>query len=135
MIFDRNMQVSTSQVVTASGLSTDVLDLKQDRDIGIGQPVFLIANVKAVSGTTPTIQVAIQTADNAAMTSPVTLVSSPSVAATANMLIVVPLPRTNLRYLAAYYTVGGTTPSITLDSYFSAEPPPGWQAYPGAIPG
>lgn len=136
MILDKNLQVSTAQVVAANGRSTDVVDLKQDRDIGLGDPVFLVVNVNAVSGTSPTLQVAIHTDDNSGFSSAATLVSSPVLAPpVAGQSIVVPLPRTNERFLSAFYTVGGTSPSFTLDAYLTTNPPPGWQAYPGAIPG
>ncbi len=136
MILDKNLQVSTAQVVTATAGSTDVVDLNQDRDIGIGDAVFLVVNISAVSGTSPTLTIAIQTDDNSAFSSPATLAQSASLAPpTANSQIVVVLPRTNERYLRANYTVGGTSPSITLDAFFTTNPPPGWQAYPGAIPG
>lgn len=136
MILDKLLQVSTAQVVTATAGSTDVLDLKQDRDIGIGEPVYLVTNISAVSGTSPTLVIAIQSDDNSGFSSASVLASSASLAPpVAGQQIVVPLPRTNERYLRANYTVGGTSPSITLDSYFTTNPPPGWQAYPGAIPG
>jgi hypothetical protein len=134
MILDKNLQVSTDQVVTANARSTDVIDLKQDRDIGIGEPMFCVVNVKAVSGTSPTLQVAIHTDDNSSFSSAATLAQTAAAAPAANSLIVIPLPRANERYLSLYYTVGGTSPSFTLDSYLTATPPPGWQAYPGSIP-
>ena len=134
MILDKNLQVSTDQVVTATARSTDVIDLKQDRDIGIGEPMYLIANIKAVSGTSPTLTIALHTDDNSGFSSAVTLASSASLAPpVANSQIVLPVPLTNERYLSAHYTVGGTSPSFTIDAYLSAVPPPGWQAYPGAI--
>lgn len=137
MILDRNLQVSSAQALSASARSTDTIDLKQDRDIGIGETVYFVAVVTvALAGTTPTLKVGIQTDDNAAFSSPATLVESQTLnAAPVGTMIVVPLPRTNERHLAAYYTLGGTTPTVTLDGYFTPNPPPGWQAYPGAVPG
>lgn len=136
MILDKLLQVSTAQVVTATARSTDVIDLKQDRDIGIGDPVFLVVNVTAVSGTSPTLQVAMHTDDNSGFSSAATLVSSAVFSPpTVGQMIVLPMPRTNERYLSAHYTAGGTSPSFTLDAYFTANPPPGWQAYPGAVVG
>jgi hypothetical protein len=133
MILDALLQVSNSQVVTANARSTDTVDLKQDRDIGIGEQVFLIVNVKAVSGTSPTLSVSLQTDDNAAFSSAITLSQTAAATPVAGSQIVVPFPRTNERHLAAFYTVGGTTPSFTIDAHISPVPPPSWQAYPGAI--
>lgn len=137
MLLDKNLQVSTAQALSATARSTDVVDLKQDRDIGIGDSFFLVAVVTtALAGTSPTLAVSIQTDDNAAFLSPVTLATSATLtAAPLGTMIVVPLPRTNERYLAANFTLGGTTPTVTVDAYFTPTPPPGWQAYPGAIPG
>jgi hypothetical protein len=133
MITDRLLQVSTDQVVTANARSTDTIDLKQDRDIGIGEPMYFVVSVKSVSGTSPTLQVGIQTDDTAAFSSPATIAQTAAIAVTAGSMIVVPLPRANERHLSMFYTVGGTSPSFTLDAYLSAVPPAGWQAYPGAI--
>lgn len=133
MILDKNLQVSTDQVVTANARSTDTIDLKQDRDIGIGEPMYLVTTMKAVSGTTPTLQVALHTDDNAAFSSAETLEQSAAIAGAVGTMIVLTVPRTNQRHLSAFFTVGGTTPSFTIDCYLTATPPPGWQAYPGAI--
>lgn len=133
MILDKLLQVSADQVVTANARSTNVLDLKQDRDIGIGEPMFFVVNVKAVSGTSPTLQVAIHTDDNSSFSSAATLSQTAAATPAANSQIVLPLPRSNESYLSLYYTVGGTSPSFTIDAYLTATPPAGWQAYPAAI--
>lgn len=134
MILDKNLQVSTDQVLTATAASTDVIDLKQDRDVGIGEPMYIVVNIKAVSGTSPTLTITAQTDDNSAFPSAATLVASASLAPpVANTQQVLMFPRSNERYVRLNYTVGGTSPSITVDAYLSAVPPPGWQAYPGEI--
>ncbi len=133
MILDKSLQMSTDQVVTADARSTDVIDLKQDRDIGIGEPMYCVINIKAVSGTSPTLAPSIHTDDNSSFSSAETLASLAAATPVANTLIVMPLPRTNQRYLSLYYDVGGTSPSVTIDAYLTATPPPGWQAYTGAI--
>ena len=134
MILDKNLQVSTDQVLTATAASTDVIDLKQDRDVGIGEPMYIVVNIKAVSGTSPTLTITAQTDDNSAFPSAATLVASASLAPpVANTQQVLMFPRSNERYVRLNYTVGGTSPSITVDAYLSAAPPPGWQAYPGEI--
>lgn len=134
MILDKLLQISASQVVTADARSTDVIDLKQDRDIGIGEPMYMIFNIEAVSGTSPTLTITVQTDDNSSFSSASTIATATALAPpVANTQIVVPLPRANERYLSAYYDVGGTSPSVTITAHLSATPPPGWQAYPGAI--
>lgn len=132
MILDKNLQVSTAQVLTATAASTDTIDLKQDRDIGIGEPMYVVVNILSVSGTSPTLAIALQTDSTSAFGSAVTIASTPAATPVANTQIVIPFPRANNRHLRLNYTVGGTSPSIAIDAYLSAVPPPGWQAYPGA---
>lgn len=134
MILDNNLQFSTNQTLTATAASTDTIDLKQDRDLGIGEPMYVIVNIGAVSGTSPTLAIAIQTDDNSAFSSPATLLTAPTLSPpVANSQQVLMFPRGNERHLRLNYTVGGTSPSIAVNAYLSAVPPPGWQAYPGAI--
>lgn len=134
MILDKNLQMSTDQVLTATAASTDTIDLKQDRDIGIGEPMYVIVNIKAVSGTSPTLAIALQTDDNSAFSSPATLFTGATLSPpVANTQQVIPFPRANERHLRLNYTIGGTTPSVTVDAYLTSTPPAGWQAYPGAI--
>lgn len=66
MIIDSLLNVSRAQVVTASGASTDVIDLgATQQNVGPGECLWLNTVVKAVSGTSPTLQVSIQTATEA----------------------------------------------------------------------
>lgn len=135
MILDKLLQLSASQVVTADARSTDVIDLKQNRDLHIGEPMYLVCNIEAVSGTSPTLTINLETDDNAAFSSTAIIASSPALAPpVAGTRVVIPMPIANERYLSAFYDVGGTTPSVTITSHLTATPPPGWQAYPGAIP-
>ena len=53
MYVDSNLLLSDAQALTASGASTDVLDLKVDADMGRGEPVALVIVVDvAADGTT-----------------------------------------------------------------------------------
>jgi hypothetical protein len=56
----------------------DVIDLTNVRDIGQGEPLYLVANVDvtATSGGSATLQLTLLTDDNGSLSSPVALVSS-----------------------------------------------------------
>ena len=134
MMFDRLLQVSASQVVTANAASTDVIDLgSNSRRVGPGEPLWLVLVMKAVSGTSPTLQVALQTDDNSGFSSAATLLSSAAEAGVAGKSIVMSVPMTNERFLRANYTVGGTSPSFTVDCFLTNQEPPSWVGYPDAI--
>lgn len=137
MINDKTLQFSADQVLSASGASTDYLDLGSDRDVGPGTPVWLVIVPKAPpTGTTPTIAPSIQTDDNAGFASPETVASLPAIAGAefaAGRPTVIPWPFTNQRYCRVYYTLGGTTPGFTVDAFLTSQPPPSWQAYPDGI--
>lgn len=122
MILDSTLQFSNAQALTATADSTNVIDLSNDRDIGIGEPMALVVTVGVAADfttTDETYQFQLETDDNAAMTSS-TIIGDVTVAAanlTAGDKVVIPLGHSNERYLQVVYTLGGTTPSITVDAY------------------
>lgn len=137
MIYEKNLQFSDSQALTATAASSDHLDLSQDRDIGPGTPLWLVVISRvAPGGTNPTISISIETDDNPSFSSPVALVAGPAVAGAsfpAGGRIVMPFPHTNERYVRAKYTLGGTDPTFTIDAFLTSQEPPNWQALPDAI--
>lgn len=136
MINDKTLQFSDAQALSASGASTDYLDLGSDRDIGPGTPLWLVLCSRAApTGTTPTIAPSIQTDDNAGFASPETVASLPAIAGAdfAKGPVVIPWPFTNQRYCRVYYTLGGTTPGFTVDAFLTSQPPPNWKPFPDGI--
>lgn len=137
MINDKTLQFSADQALTATAASTDYLDLAQDRDIGPGTPLWLIVLSKvAAGGTSPTIAISIETDDNSSFSSATTLLTDATRAGAdfgAGAMAVIPWPRTNERYNRVKYTLGGTSPTFTLDAFLTSQPPPNWQAYPDGI--
>lgn len=137
MIFDKNLQFSADQALTATAASTDYLDLGSDRDIGPGTPLWLVVVSKAApGGTSPTIAVSIETDDNSSFSSAATLATHTTVAGASFGLgekIVMPWPFTNERYNRVKFTLGGTSPTFTVDAFVTSQPPPNWQALPDAI--
>ena len=122
MILDSLLKFSDAQALTATADSTNVIDLSNDRDIGIGEPMGIVITVGVTADITTgdeTYQFQLETDDNAAMSSS-TIIGDVTVAAaslTAGDKVVIPLGHSNERYLQVLYTLGGTTPSVTVDAF------------------
>ena len=50
MYIDTLNQFASGQSLTSSGASTDYIDLGSDRDVGAGQPLYLVLAVSACDG-------------------------------------------------------------------------------------
>ena len=137
MIFDKTLQFSTDQALTATAASTDHLDLGSDRDVGPGTPLWLVVVSKvAPGGTSPTIAISVETDDNSSFSSAATPLAGPTIAGASfgvGVMAVIPWPFTNERYNRVKYTLGGTSPTFTVDAFLTNQPPPNWSAYPDAI--
>jgi len=138
MYIDKRLQVSSEQALTASAASTDVIDLGSDRNIGPGEPLWLCVAVReALAGTTPTIKIEIETDDNSGFASAAKIAASPTFSGAsefpAGKMVVIPVPYQNERYLRAYYTLGGTTPTAKVDAFFTNQEPKSWEALPDAL--
>ena len=112
-IIDAHNEFSDAQLVMATANGTNVIDTRHLLDIAPGEPlsVEVIVNTLPVSGGASTLIITIVDDDNAALSSPVTLVSSASylkAALAAGTRINIPLPRgvKLQRYVGIIYTVG-----------------------------
>ena len=116
---------ATTQVVTASGNSTDAIDQLAARNLGAGEPVRLAVNATAISGTAPTVQVKLVGADSEDFaTNKITIFDSGTLSGlvAGKKIIDAPVPsHTPKRYLRLEYIVGGTTPSFTLIAGLQAD--------------
>lgn len=122
-MLDFATQKSVAQVLTATANSTDYSDMLAAVDMGAGFAGRAFAAglyVSAVSGTAPTLAAVLVGADDAAFT-----VNKITVAALNNGVALAPpvagttyrvkiAPHVAKRYYRWEYTVGGTTPSITV---------------------
>lgn len=116
MFIDAQQLFSDSQVVTASANSTNVMDLKVARDVGIGESSWifiLVTEAMTDAGGDSTVTVSLITDDNAALSSESVvqqLVVIPASTA-AGTLYVFPLPAAVLneyeQYIGLDYTVTG----------------------------
>lgn len=118
MILDQQNQYSDAQALTATAVSTNVIDHGSDRDLGIGEPLAVLISVDvALAGTSPTFQATLQTDSVVGFGSAVTVSSTQSFSALAiGTRVVIPVPPdTSMnRYSRLNYTLGGTTPTITV---------------------
>ena len=83
--------------------------------------------VEASGGTSPTLQVALQTDDNSSFSSATAIYTGPALAQATNRAQIIPMPHENERYLRLSYTQGGTSPTATV-SAFITDSPQAWQA-------
>jgi hypothetical protein len=116
---------SDAQALSATGASTNLIDLSQDRNIGIGRAMAVVVTFDvALAGTSPTIAIAIQADDNAAFSSPGTVATTPALTAAAQgAQVVLPVPPDLLteRFIRLLYTLGGTTPTATVTAFLAPQ--------------
>lgn len=130
---DKTLELSDGQAVTADAASTNIIDMTAaGLNSGIGEPLYLAVTVQVAPDATTgdeTYQVTLQGDDNTGFSSPNTLASFP-IPRTAKVgdVFFAPLPSTNERYIRAFYDVGGTTPTITLNAFITNQEPGVWVA-------
>lgn len=119
MILDSQLQFSDDQNLTATGASTNLIDLTMDRNIGKGEPMAVVVTFNGdVGGTSPEVTVQLQTDTAAGFGSPNVIATSlNTVDAKDGQSIVVPVPYDNVRYLRLNYVLGGTAPDATVSAY------------------
>lgn len=123
MILESQLQFSDAQALTATAVSTNVVDLGVDQDIGIGKAMAVVVTVGVAADFTTgdeTYKVTVQTDDNDSFSSATTVLDSAVINGdelTAGKKIVLPIGFANERYLRLNYTLAGTTPTITVDAY------------------
>lgn len=125
MFLDALLKFSENQALTGvGGLSTNVVDLSLTvpiRDIGVGEAMSVIigVDVAAAAGGTYVFSLIQSTLDT--MASPDTLASITVLAAnlTAGALFTLEVPQNAItkRYLSLTYTLGATSPTITVSAY------------------
>jgi hypothetical protein len=120
--------VSDSQAVSATGFSTNTIDLSNvtpKRDIEIGEPLGFAVNVEVAADFTTgdeTYTVEAVQSDNANLSSPDVIGSRVLSAAerAVGSLIFVAIGAVTKRYIGLRYTLAGTTPSFTVSAWFTS---------------
>lgn len=122
MLYDLENIFSNNQAVTADAASTNVIKITngQLKEVAFGTPIPLRIQVTEDFATLTSLEIKVQTATDAAFTSPVTLATTGAVAAAdLKAGYVAPInfiPKGNLGFLRLYYDVTGsnaTTGKIT----------------------
>lgn len=114
--------LSSNQALTATAASTNIRNFGNIRNISDGTPMSVMFTVKVAADFTTgdeTYAFAIQTDDASGFGSALTLVSRTIAASvlTAGYVFSLPIPTGETeQYLRVNYTLGGTTPSITIDA-------------------
>ena len=123
MLLDAQTLLSDAQALTATANSTNVYDSGSDRNLGIGEPLAVkITCDVAIGGTTPTATAKITTDDNSSLSSKTDLtgaVSLAGLAAGGSVILVIPPDTVAERYIAVTYTLGGTSPTITVTAWIA----------------
>jgi hypothetical protein len=137
MFLDALLQLSDSQALTATALSTNVIDLLAARSMGNGEPLAVVFNVEVAADQTTGDEdytFAVEVASDAGITTArkelgrlIFESGTPTAPALdADLLVAgfkfaIPLPPTtpnyDERYLAVRYTLAGTTPTITVSAH------------------
>lgn len=122
MIIDAQHLFSDAQALTATAASTNSIDLGVATTyIGSGEPMCVVIQATvAMGGTSPTMIATLQSDDNSSFSSASTVVVSPtfsSFAAGAKYVLPIPPGTATERYIRLNYTMGGTSPTITVDAF------------------
>mgnify|MGYP000152976125 CR=1 FL=1 len=138
MWIDTRTEFSDSQELTVTTASTNVVDTGQNaRNIGRGNPLYLVVQTEDDADNADGNEQYVVTLQSAAaedFSGAKDLVSFeiPNTA-TAGTRFVTLLPQDNDRFLRLNYTLGGTSPSVTVNAFISNQEPPNWQAHPDAV--
>lgn len=137
MYVDTLLELSDAQALTATGNTTNTIDLGGDKDVGRGQTLYLVLSLDVAAdgaNADETYVFTLTTDDNTGFSSPTTIIThtiNRGTAAGARWTL--PLPYNNERYLRGTMTLGGTTPSITFTAHITDQEPASWAAQPDAI--
>lgn len=137
MLIDSRLEFSDAQALTATAASTNVVDLGSDVDIGPGRTLWVILQLDVAADDTDgneTYVADLETDDNSSFSSATTIASVTITRGdAAGTRYVIGFPYANEQYLRLNYTLGGTTPSVTLTAWLTDQEPESWAAYPDAI--
>lgn len=131
MMLDAQQLFSDAQALTATAVSTNIIDLGADRDIGRGEPMAVVLTTDVAADFTTgneTYQIDIETDDNSGFSSavviarrlPVVTASPATNTLKTGGILVIPIPTDNERFLRINYTLGGTTPTWTVTAFLQS---------------
>lgn len=135
-VIDALLSLSDSQALTVTANSTNVVDTgSANARLGAGRPLWLVVVCEvAMGGTSPTLDIDVESDDNDSLSSPTDIGSYPQITSMAvGDRIAIALPSTHQRYIGVEYTMGGTSPTVTLSAYITDQEPEDWVALADAI--
>ncbi len=123
MFLDAYQRFSDAQAVTTTAVSTNIVDLGGDRNIGVGEPMAVVVVLDVGTDFTTgdeTYVVTLETDDNSSFSSAAVIATKAIIglnAAGSKFVLGVPADSSCERYLRLNYTQGGTTPTATYTSF------------------
>lgn len=122
MFIDAQQLFSDAQALTATAVSTNVIDLGADRNIGIGNPMAVVVQIDVALDGTTTDETYVVTVQSGSTATPTAVIATRTITYTegvAGARFVIPLPADASadRYLRVNYTLGGTTPTGTVTTF------------------
>jgi hypothetical protein len=137
MWIDTLLEFSDAQAVTTTAASTNVVNLGSDRDVGVGNELWVCMTLDVAADDTDaneTYVVDLQTDTVEAMSSAdnIAQVTIPR-GSVAGSKFTVAVPFANQQFLRLNYTTGGTTPSMTISAWLTDQHPAVWAAYPDGV--
>ena len=128
MFIDSQLLFSDAQALSATGASTNLIDLGVQSYLFDGEPMAVVIQVDTGADYTTTDETyafALQCDDNSSFSSAATVVTQTISAASSNLaagaikVLPIPVGYNVERYIRMNYTLGGTTPSITLTCFLA----------------
>lgn len=127
-IRDAHLMYSDAQVLAATGASTNIVDHGSDRNLGLGEPLCVVLNLPVAPDAADgdeTYTAKIETDDDPAFGSPAVIseditIARASAAGTQFAIPIAPDKRIE-RYTRVKYTLGGTSPSLTVDAFLTPQ--------------
>lgn len=123
MLLDDQNRYSDAQALTVTAASEDVIDHGSDRNLGIGEPMALMITLTVAADNTTgdeTYTAQLQTDTVEGFGSPTAvggLITIPAGSAIGTRFVAVLPPDTTMeRFSRVNFTLGGTTPTVTLNA-------------------
>jgi len=126
MYIDAQLLLSDAQALTATAASTNVIDLGVDNNIGVGNPMAIVLTLDVAADDTDaneTYQVDVETDTTDAFGAAVVIGTATIVAGEAagtRKVILLPADLSGKQFIRLNYTLGGTTPSVTVTAFMTA---------------
>lgn len=127
MYLDAQHLFSDAQALTSTAASTNLIDLGGDHNVGIGEPMAVVISLDVASDFTTgdeTYVVTVETDDNDSFSSATTIATKAIVGANAagsKFVVGIPADETAERYVRVNYTLAGTSPSVTITAFLTAQ--------------